>query len=129
MSKPGCRFCLENDLLVDTPIFGNAAFYFLASIDPMVPVAGMIIPRRHSETPFEMNQAEWTHFGEMLNDARGYFADKSPDGFTVGWNIGAAAGQQVFHTHLHIIPRFKGDPNEGVGLRRMMRTPALGEHV
>jgi histidine triad (HIT) family protein len=122
-TEPGCRFCLDNNLLVDTPLFGNARFYALGSIDPMVPIAGMIIPRRHSETPFEMVREEWQAFGDILAQAKAHFAELQPDGFTLGWNVGAVAGQHVFHAHLHIILRFKGAPNEGVGVRRIMRTP------
>jgi histidine triad (HIT) family protein len=118
---PGCRFCLENRLLSDQPLFGNDAFYFLCSIDADVPHAGMIIPRRHSETPFELSAAEWTAFADMLQRARAYFDHLKPDGFTLGWNVGAAAGQHVFHTHLHILARFKGDPAEGAGIRRILR--------
>ena len=118
---PGCRFCLENRLLSDQPLFGNDAFYFLASIDADVPHAGMIIPRRHSETPFEMLPDEWAAFADMLQRARAHFDHLKPDGFTVGWNVGAAAGQHVFHTHLHILARVKGDPAEGAGIRRILR--------
>ena len=41
----------------------------------------------------------------------------SPDGFNVGFNTGAAAGQTVLHFHLHVIPRYAGDvadPRGGV---------------
>ena len=31
------------------------------------------------------------------------------DGFNFRMNAGAAAGQTVFHTHLHVVPRFVGD--------------------
>lgn len=40
-----------------------------------------------------------------------------PDGFNVGINVGEAAGQSVFHVHIHLIPRYKGDvenPKGGV---------------
>ncbi|HTN63680.1 MAG TPA: HIT family protein [Devosia sp.] len=123
----GCRFCLANALLVDAPLLETTLFYVLGSIDPMVPAAAMIIPRRHSETPFEFTADEWTAFGETLSQAKTLFAHQRPDGFTLGWNVGAVAGQHVFHTHLHIIPRFKGEPNEGVGIRRIMRTPLWGQ--
>ena len=121
MTTPGCIFCLANGLLRDSPLFGNDAFYFLASIDPEVPHAGMIVPRRHSETPFEMLPQEWSAFADMLQQARTHFDHVAPDGFTLGWNVGAAAGQHVFHTHLHILARFKGDPAEGAGIRRILR--------
>ena len=126
LAAPGCRFCLGNRLLVDTPILQTEHFFMLGSIDPMVPIAGMIIPKRHSETPFELKAQEWADFGNALTAARAHFADRKPDGYTLGWNVGAVGGQHVFHAHLHIIPRFAGEPNEGVGLRRVLRTPTWG---
>lgn len=122
MIETGCRFCLDNELLVDRPIFVTDSFYMLGSIDPMVPVAGMIIPRRHSENPFAMSVQDWAGFADALDRARAHFAHRNPDGYTLGWNVGAVAGQHVLHTHCHIIPRFKGEANDGVGIRRIMRT-------
>jgi diadenosine tetraphosphate (Ap4A) HIT family hydrolase len=41
-----------------------------------------------------------------------------PDGFNLGINEGAAAGQTVFHLHVHVIPRFNGDvPDPRGGIR------------
>jgi diadenosine tetraphosphate (Ap4A) HIT family hydrolase len=41
-----------------------------------------------------------------------------PDGFNLGINEGAAAGQTVFHLHVHVIPRFTGDvPDPRGGIR------------
>ena len=40
------------------------------------------------------------------------------DGYNVGININEAAGQSVFHCHMHLIPRYKGDvPNPKGGVR------------
>lgn len=48
-----------------------------------------------------------------------------PDGFNVGINVNQAAGQNVFHVHIHLIPRYKGDvenPKGGVrGVISVMR--------
>jgi diadenosine tetraphosphate (Ap4A) HIT family hydrolase len=41
----------------------------------------------------------------------------NPDGFNVGINVGETAGQSIFHVHIHLIPRYKGDvenPRGGV---------------
>ena len=41
----------------------------------------------------------------------------SPDGYNIGINTEECSGQTVFHTHIHIIPRYKGDidnPRGGV---------------
>jgi len=40
-----------------------------------------------------------------------------PQAFNIGVNCGEAAGQTVFHAHIHIIPRYRGDvanPRGGV---------------
>ena len=39
----------------------------------------------------------------------------APDGYNVGFNAGAAAGQTVMHLHVHIIPRFRGDMDDPRG--------------
>ncbi len=41
-----------------------------------------------------------------------------PDGYNVGINVNEAAGQSVFHVHMHLIPRYRGDvPNPKGGVR------------
>ena len=44
-------------------------------------------------------------------------AERRPDGFNIGLNVGEAGGQTVAHAHVHVIPRFLGDvadPRGGV---------------
>lgn len=95
----------------------------LGSIDPNLPAAVMIVPHRHVETPFELHDIEWSDIGFMLNLARLQLAEHEPDGFTIGWNVGAVAGQHVFHTHLHVIARFRTDTLAGKGLAYDLRQP------
>ena len=45
----------------------------------------------------------------------------NPDGFNIGVNVGEAAGQTVFHLHVHLIPRYAGDvPDPRGGVRRLI---------
>jgi diadenosine tetraphosphate (Ap4A) HIT family hydrolase len=44
-----------------------------------------------------------------------------PDGYNLGWNCGIVGGQEVFHAHLHIIPRFKDEPYAGRGIRYWLK--------
>ena len=39
----------------------------------------------------------------------------SPDGYNVGINVGEAAGQSIFHVHIHLIPRYAGDSSHPQG--------------
>ena len=42
--------------------------------------------------------------------ARGPDDEAEPDGYTIGWNVGAAGGQEVMHAHLHVVARFADEP-------------------
>jgi diadenosine tetraphosphate (Ap4A) HIT family hydrolase len=121
--EPDCRFCLANGLLVDGPQFGNDSCYFLASADPILPHGGMIIPRRHTVTPFELNEVEWHDTFALLADAKAHLDASMPDGYTLGWNVGRVGGQTIDHTHLHIIARFADEPRAGQGLRHHLKQP------
>ena len=54
--------------------------------------------------------------------------DPAPDGFTIGVNDGAAAGQTVAHVHVHVIPRHQGDvPDPRGGVRHVL--PGRGNYL
>lgn len=74
------------------------------------------MPDRHVVTPFEPTPDEWSDMGAALGLVREHLAPFRPDGFTMGWNVGAAAGQDIYHAHLHVTARFAGEPSEGRGL-------------
>ena len=39
----------------------------------------------------------------------------APDGYNIGFNVGEAGGQTVFHLHIHVIPRYAGDVEDPRG--------------
>ena len=67
----------------------------------------------------DLHQPERNAIETMLHEQRQLILeqDKTVTGFSVGINAGAAAGQTVFHVHVHLIPRRNGDvvdPRGGV---------------
>lgn len=78
----------------------------------------LVIPERHIENYFELSireqQALWLVINHCKEKLTKHF---NPDGFNIGINIGEYAGQSIFHSHIHLIPRYKGDvenPRGGV---------------
>jgi diadenosine tetraphosphate (Ap4A) HIT family hydrolase len=120
--REGCPFCLENGLLVDAPVHETDHFFILMSADAALPRAAMVIPRRHSESPFEMNLDEWRDLPAALSGARAALDQFAPQGYCLGWNVGAVGGQTIPHTHLHVIARFSSDPMAGKGIRHAFKT-------
>jgi diadenosine tetraphosphate (Ap4A) HIT family hydrolase len=79
----------------------------------------LVIPFRHVSSFFELTPEERVAVMDLIRDAK-VLIEKShkPDGYNIGINIGEAAGQSVWHVHVHVIPRYKGDvPNPRGGVR------------
>ena len=92
--------------------------------DPILVGSCMIVPRVHRETVFDLTPDEWAETLALLQRARALLDEQfRPDGYNVGWNSGAVGGQEVFHAHLHVIPRFQDEPLAGKGIRYALKQP------
>ena len=70
----------------------------------------LIVPRRHAGSFGEVSLDEQGAMLAMLQRVRAMLdAELRPDGYNIGINDGAAAGQTVMHVHMHVIPRYRGD--------------------
>ena len=70
----------------------------------------MIVTRRHIQSYSEATADELSALLRTLAVVRTALdLEFHPDGYNVGINDGAAAGQTVMHMHEHLIPRFQGD--------------------
>lgn len=77
---------------------------------PVAEGHALVIPRRHVASLFELSAAEYADAWEVVARVRQELTERfHPDGFNVGVNDGAAAGQTVPHAHIHVIPRKNGD--------------------
>lgn len=114
MSKhPGCPFCNDPAIVIENEL----AF---AHFDTYPVSAGhcLVITRRHIAEYFGATAEEKAAIWELVDRVRPIIDRKfGPDGYNVGVNIGAAAGQSIPHLHIHVIPRYAGDvenPQGGV---------------
>jgi diadenosine tetraphosphate (Ap4A) HIT family hydrolase len=121
MSEANCPFCaLPADrilLLADEALVIRDAF-------PVSPGHTVVIPRRHIGSFFDLTDAERACVLELLAQAKADLdLSFQPDGFNIGINDGAAAGQTV--RHLHLIPRYRGDaPDPRGGVRWVLPAKA-----
>ena len=85
--------------------------------------SGLIVPRAHRQTVFDLTQEEWNATYELMQQVKTYADEKySPDGYTLGWNVGDASNQSILHAHFHILPRFIDEPYAGKGIRAWFKS-------
>lgn len=112
-----CPFCIEN--IKDRII---AATDIMAVIKDSSPVSRwhvLIIPVRHCTTYFDLTPQEKHDADYLIGQMRQKILNENPEvtGFNIGINCGESAGQTIFHTHIHLIPRRDQDtpvPRGGV---------------
>jgi len=69
----------------------------------------LVIPKAPSRNLLETNAKDIGRlFGAVQRITKAAETALKPDGITITQFNGAPAGQTVFHTHVHIIPRYKG---------------------
>jgi len=89
----------------------------------------LVIPRRHVASFFDLTPEEINACMELINEERTRLdKELKPDGYNIGVNVGPAAGQSIFHVHIHVIPRYKGDvENPQGGVRHVI--PKKGHYT
>jgi diadenosine tetraphosphate (Ap4A) HIT family hydrolase len=116
----GCEFCdLDGFRGANSPVFiENDLCLFANSDEDVLQGSGLIVPKAHRRTVFDLTPAEASATFELLRQAKRQLDERyQPDGYTIGWNTEAAGGQAVFHAHLHVVPRFADEPYAGRGIR------------
>lgn len=108
MSSDSCPFCSPNRAIVAE----NTLAYAIRDGFPVSPGHTLVIPRRHVETVLGLTEQETAACWELV---RAVCSAGQADGFNIGMNCGAAAGQTVGHAHIHVIPRYIGDVAEPRG--------------
>ena len=115
-SKDQCLFCRVNP----NHLVAEDEFCYAAKDSfPVTEFHMLIIPKRHVANYFDLNSSEVYAMHEMLVEMKKTIETKDNlvTSFNIGVNAGKDAGQSIFHVHVHLIPRRKGDvenPRGGV---------------
>lgn len=126
---PDCLFCRQDP---GEYICENDLAYAVLDSYPVSEGHALIIPKRHAPTWFDLTPEEAQACNELVHGARLWLLKQHPeiDGFNVGVNCGEAAGQSIFHCHIHLIPRRKGDvANPQGGVRHVIASKAKYRRV
>ena len=116
MSNPNnpCIFCKTNQ---NELIFENDLAYASSDTYPVSQFHSLVVPKRCIENYFELNEKEILACNDLIKKLKKKIIseDKSVEGFNIGTNAGKVAGQSIFHCHIHVIPRRKGDVDNPQG--------------
>jgi diadenosine tetraphosphate (Ap4A) HIT family hydrolase len=97
-----CELCEPKEVL-----FESEFAYVRYDSRPLSAGHVIVAPRRHVAGFFDMTAAEQGSVLALLNRAHKLVQDRhKPDGYDIGVNIGAAAGQPRIHVHVDLIPRY-----------------------
>jgi len=101
-----CLFCkiLDGDIPADIIYESDLAIAF-RDVNPQAPVHVLIIPRNHIATINDLDTDDAAMVGGLFMAAKEIARDEglADDGYRVVMNCNAAAGQSVFHLHLHLL--------------------------
>jgi superfamily II DNA or RNA helicase/diadenosine tetraphosphate (Ap4A) HIT family hydrolase len=126
MSHLGCPFCSIDSQRI---AFANSLLFAVWDAFPVNGGHLLLVPRAHKPDWAALTAAERSAIWSAITDAQVLIADRfHPQGFNVGFNEGIAAGQTIFHFHLHVIPRYDGDVVDPRGGVRCV-VPARGNYL
>ena len=106
-----CIFCkiIKGDIPAAKVYEDEKTLAFL-DIAPVNKGHTLVIPKKHSKNLLEDDMDDLDICMKTIKKvAKAVMGATGADGFNLGANTNSAAGQVVFHTHFHIIPRFEDD--------------------
>jgi formylmethanofuran dehydrogenase subunit E len=121
--EPDCDFCKYANN--EAKIIENEHAFCKLDNHPFSQGHTLVIPKRHFADYFDALKIEQDAIQDLLHVRRQQLRETDPtiEGFNVGVNSGAVAGQTVFHCHVHLIPRRKGESNDHRrGIRAIINT-------
>ena len=109
--KDDCIFCkLANGVFETNKIYEDDDFTVILDAGPATRGHALIIPKEHYANIYELPEELAGKAFKLAKKLAVHMTDKlNCDGFNILQNNNEAAGQSVFHFHIHLIPRYEGD--------------------
>lgn len=109
--KEDCIFCkLANGVFKTNKIYEDDDFTVILDAAPATRGHALILPKEHYANIYELDEEIAGKALKLAKKLAIHMTDKlGCDGFNILQNNGEAAGQSVFHFHIHLIPRYEGD--------------------
>jgi histidine triad (HIT) family protein len=123
MSDPNCLFCkIVAGEVPSQRVDEDERTVAFMDINPATRGHALVVPRTHAANLLEIEHDDLAAtMAAAQRLARTVTERLGADGVTLMNSCGAAAWQTVFHFHIHVIPRYDGDP------LRLPWTPAPGD--
>ena len=107
-----CIFCkLANGEIPTTALYEDDDFKIILDMGPASKGHALILPKEHHADLFDMpDELIGKAFALAKKAAAKLKRVLGADGINIVQNNGSAEGQTVFHFHIHLIPRYEGEP-------------------
>ena len=111
MRKEDCIFCkIINGDIPSNTIYENSEFKVIMDASPATKGHVLILPKEHFDDIYDIDAETAGRLFQLASVvARALKEALHCDGLNILQNNGMIAGQTVFHFHMHLIPRYKGD--------------------
>lgn len=114
MVKDDCIFCkIAAGEIPSKTIYEDDKYRVILDLGPATRGHALILPKNHYANLFELPEEDAKEVICLAKKMATIMKDKlGCDGFNLVQNNGEAAGQTVFHFHMHLIPRYENDGQE-----------------
>jgi histidine triad (HIT) family protein len=106
-----CLFCkIAAHEIPSCIVYEDDTVIAFLDINPVLPGHTLVVPKAHGQDLRESSSDALAAVMDVVKKiAPGILAVVGGEGFNLTSNVGSCAGQAIFHTHFHLIPRHAGD--------------------
>lgn len=111
MSNSNCIFCkIANGEIPSKTLYEDDSFRVILDISPASKGHAIILSKNHAANIYELSDEDASKIMIVAKKAATVLKNVLKcDGINILQNNGEAAGQTVFHLHVHLIPRYEND--------------------